>query len=262
MTVRALWRGVVRIGDARVPVRLYPAVADRSVSFRLLDRRYREPVRRALVHPASGAVVAYEDAQRGYLASTGELVVLGTEELAGLAPEPSRDVTVTRFVPPEAIELRWYDRPFYLGPDEDGEAYHALAAALARVGRVGVARWVMRDREYHGALRLHHGYPVLVALRSADEVLPLERFEAPSDDDLDAELVDLARRLVGTLAADLDHEAYVDDYREAVRELVAAKAAGSEGPGRRRAPAPASPDLTEALRRSLARGREEGGTRG
>src|SRR5690606_5602717 len=183
VTVRALWRGVVRIGDARVPVRLYPAVADRSVSFRLLDRRYREPVRRALVHPASGAVVAYEDAQRGYLASTGELVVLGTEELAGLAPEPSRDVTVTRFVPPEAIELRWYDRPFYLGPDEDGEAYHALAAALARVGRVGVARWVMRDREYHGALRLHHGYPVLVALRSADEVLPLERFEAPSDDD-------------------------------------------------------------------------------
>lgn len=261
MTVRALWRGVVRIGDARVPVRLYPAVADRSVSFRLLDRRDREPVRRALVHPASGAVVAYEDAQRGYLAPTGELVVLRAEELASLAPEPSRDVTVTRFIPAEAIELRWYDRPFYLGPDEDDEAYHALAAALSRVGRVGVAHWVMRDREYHGALRLHRGYPVLVALRSAGEVLPLERFEAPPGD-LDAELVDLARRLVGTLAADLDHEAYVDDDREAVRELVAAKAAGSEGPGRRRAPAPASPDLTEALRRSLAHGREEGGTRG
>src|SRR5690606_41402570 len=112
-----------------------------------------------------------------------------------------------------------------------------------------------------GAVRRRGGRPLVVALGSAGEVLPVERFEA-APGALDAEVVDLAGRLVGTLAADVDDEAYVDDDREAVRELVAAKAAGSEGPGRRRAPAPASPDLTEALRRSLARGREEGGTRG
>src|SRR5690606_22712598 len=148
----------------------------------------------------------YEDIQRGYVTPEGRIVSLDPSELDELEPEPSRDIEVLRFVPPDAIEHRWFERPYYLGPDGNADAYFALAAALARVERVGVARWVMRAKEYQGALRLHEGYPMLVTLKHAEEVLPLEEFEPRSEKDLDEKQLKMARQLIQMLADDFEPE--------------------------------------------------------
>lgn len=254
MPARAMWKGVVRIDDVATPVKLYAAVEDRTVRFRLLERRTQTPVSQKLVDPAADQVVAFEDTRRGFVTDEDELVMLEPDELEALEPEASRDIDVVQFVPPETIDHRWYVRPYYLGPDGDLARYTALAAALKAVGLEGVAHWTMRTKAYVGALRLHRGYPVLVVLRSVDEVVPLEQVERPAWKPLDDRQRKMARQLVEMLAAPFEPDAYRDDYRERVEELIAAKREGERPkPPKRRERRPVS-DLDQALERSLSAG--------
>ena len=226
MAARAMWKGVVRMGDVATPVKVYAAVEDRSVRFRLLERRTQTPVSQKLVDPVAGKVVAYEDTRRGFVTDDDELVLLEPDELEALEPEASRDIDVVQFVPPEAIDHRWYVRPYYLGPDGDLPRYTALAAALAAVAREGVAHWTMRNKAYVGALRLHRSYPVLVTLRTVDEVVPVEQVERPVWKPLDDRQLKMARQLLEMLEAPFEPDAYRDAYRERVEELIEAKRDG------------------------------------
>jgi DNA end-binding protein Ku len=101
--------------------------------------------------------------------------MLDDDELAELEPEASRDIEITSFVAADAITHQWYDRPYFLGPDGADENYFALAAALEE-GRQGVARWVMRNKEYVGALRAERWHLMLMTLRHAGEVVPAVRW--------------------------------------------------------------------------------------
>src|SRR5690554_4922940 len=116
MAARAMWKGVIGLGEG-VPVKLYSAVEDRDVHFRLLHESDRVPVRQQLVNPDTDEVVPYEDTRRGLATDDGELVVFEGDELDALEPEASRDIEVLAFLPHEEIDHRWYLRPYYLGPD-------------------------------------------------------------------------------------------------------------------------------------------------
>lgn len=254
MAARAMWKGVVRIGDVATPVKLYAAVEDRSVRFRLLERRSQTPVSQRMVDPVAGRVVPYEATRRGYVTDDDELVLLDPDELEALEPEASRDIDVVQFVPPETIDHRWYVRPYYLGPDGDLPRYTALAAALAKAAREGVAHWTMRKKAYVGALRLHRGYPVLVTLRSVDEVVPVEQVERPAWKPLDDRQLKMAHQLIEMLEGPFDADAYRDAHRERVEELIEAKRRGERPtPPKRRAKRPV-PDLDQALEQSLRAG--------
>lgn len=251
MSARAIWKGVIEFDDVSVPVKLYSAVENKGVSFRLLHREDGVPVRQALVNPKTKEVVEHADSERGFVTDKGELVTLDEKELEQLEPEPSRVIEISRFVPAGTIEYRWYQRPYYLGPDGDEDAYFTLTAALGRDEREGVAQWVMRDKEYVGALSLHYGYPMLVTLRYADEILPLEDLGPSAGPDLDDKQLKMARQLIEMLAADFEPENYEDEYRESVLELVDRKRRGATveavEPRKKKAPT----DLTAALEKSL-----------
>jgi DNA end-binding protein Ku len=223
---RAIWKGRIRFGGVDVPVKLYSAVQERGVHFRLLDASRKEPVKQQMVDPDTGDVVESDSIRRAFEAEAGELVLLDDEELAAAEPEPSRDIEVTRFVPPEEISHQWYDRPYFLGPDGDDDAYFALAAALRKERREGVVRWVMRKKDYAGALRPEGGYLMLITLRHADEVVPASALPAPAGRDLDERELGMARQLIAAMEDDLDIAAFRDEYRDRVLELVEAKAAG------------------------------------
>jgi DNA end-binding protein Ku len=246
-----MWKAVVRCGEVSVPVKLYAALEDQGIHFRMLNRADRQPVRQAMVHPDTGEVVPKEQIQKAFVGPQGERVLLAPEELDALTPEASRDIDVLTFVPAGAIDHRWYERPYYLGPDGGAGPWRALAAALEALALEGVARWVMRGRSYAGALRLHQGYPVLIAMRHADAVIPAAALQAPEGPALDAKELAMARQLVGMLAGTFDPAAYVDEYRDRVRDLVETKARGGHltlvKPRRRRS----SGDLGQALRASL-----------
>lgn len=227
MAARAIWKGRIRFGDVDVPVKLYSAIKSTGgVHFRLLHEKDLVPVKQEMVNPATGDVVAYEDVRRAYPTEDGRLVMLDEDELAELEPEASRDIEITRFVDPAVITHQWYDRPYYLGPDDSAADYFALAEALRSQQKEGVARWVMRNKEYVGALRLEDEHLMLMTLRHAGEVVPASALKAPGGRELDKREIQMAKQLVSALEGDLDLESYRDEYRERVLELVEAKASG------------------------------------
>ncbi|MGQ9427224.1 non-homologous end joining protein Ku [Gilvimarinus sp. F26214L] len=252
MAARAMWKAVLHVGDARIPVKLYSALQDRSVHFRLLHARDHAPVRQHMVNPETDEIVPYDNVRRGYVTPEGDLVMLSQDELDQLEPDASRDIEVLHFFPGSAIDHRWYRRPYYLGPDGSVGKYAALVRALEDSGREGLARWTMRKKAYVGALRLHQGYPMLMALRSAEEVISLESIETPSGAELDDRELNMAQQLIDMLAADFTPEEYTDEYRERVVELIQTKASGGKVATfrPRRKPAP-SEDLSKALQASL-----------
>jgi DNA end-binding protein Ku len=227
MAARAMWKGRVRFGDVDIPVKLYSAIKSTSgVHFRLLHEKDLEPVMQQMVNPHTGKVVEYEEVRRAFPTEDGDLVMLDDDELAELEPETSRDIEITRFVDPEIITHQWYDRPYYLGPDDSDPEYFALAEALRKQKKEGVARWVMRKKEYVGALRLEDEHLMLMTLRHAGEVVPASELKAPGGRALDKREIQMAKQLVSALEGDLELEAYHDEYRERVLELVEAKAEG------------------------------------
>lgn len=253
---RAMWKAVVRFGDVELPIKLYAAVeSGRGVHFRLLHAADGVPVRQEMVHADTEEPVDPDEIRKAAPTEDGRLVMLSDEELAAIEPKASREIEVLEFVDTERIDHRWYERPYYLGPDGDDRTYAAMAAALEKRGREGIARWVMRKKEYQGALRAQDGYLMLVTLRSAREVVTIEG--ATVSRQVDRKELAMAEQLVSALEDEFDPGAFRDEYRERVMELIEAKDSGKqvklETPKRRRA----GGDLSEALRRSLAAAKEK-----
>ena len=226
MAARAIWKGVLHIGALQVPVKLYSAVQDRTVHFRLLHKTDKQPVKQKLVSSGSGDAVEYSDVRKAYPLTRGRMVALEKEELEKLEPKDSRDIEVTRFVSPSEIDHRWYSRAYYLGPDGNQKAYFAAAAALEKKKKEGVARWTMRDKEYIGALRAEDGYLMLIVLRHADEIIAADALKPPGGRALQKREIEMAAQLVTALHGEFDPTQYRDEYRARVMELVEAKAAG------------------------------------
>ena len=257
MSARAIWKGKLLLGAHEVPVKMYSAVEDRAVHFRLLAGKDKAPVRQQIVRKDTGREVAREEQRKALALDDGRAVILQPDELESLLPPASRDIHMCRFVPASLLTDQWFDRPYFLGPDEDGEAaYFALSRALAEREVTGIARWVMRKKRYLGSLRVAGDYLLMITLRRAEQVLALPAVEpARSRTPSEAELK-LARQLVDAVSADFEPQAWRNDYRERLLALIAAKAGGGKvKPFKPRAPA-ASSDLEQALRASLAASRE------
>ena len=228
MAARAIWKGELKIGTSRIPVKLYSGVVDRTVHFHILDDKSLMRVKQHMVSPDSGDEVANEEIQKGYEIEPGKFVILTDEDLEGLEPKPSRDIEIAEFVPPEAVSQQWYERPYYLAPDGDEKAYFALAEALQNRNREGIAHWVMRNKPYVGALRAEGDYLLLVTLRNAEEVVSARDLPQPAGRAPTAKELAMAKQLVGLLEGEFNAADYKDEYRERVMQFIERKAKGKK----------------------------------
>ncbi|HEX6259245.1 MAG TPA: Ku protein [Woeseiaceae bacterium] len=222
-----MWKGEITVGRTRVPVKMYAAVEDQGVHFRLLHKTDKQPLKQHMVDPETDEEVESDEVRRGYVDEGGIVVMLDDEELDALKPEASRDIEITRFVPRAAVSHGWYDRPYWLGPDTHGKnAYFALAEALEAEDRQGIARWVMRGKEYVGALVAEDGYLMLITLRHAGEVVEVGELPKPSGRALDKKEIALAEQLVSALEGAWNPDEFRDEYREQLLDFVEKKAKG------------------------------------
>ena len=226
MAARAIWKGELKLGSTKVPVKLYSAVTDRSVRFHILDDKHLLRVKQHMVHPDNGDEVDNKEIQKGFEIEPGKFVIVTDEDLKSLEPKPSRDIEIMEFVPPEKISQQWYERPYYVGPDGDEKAYFALAEALEKRGREGIAHWVMRNKPYVGALRSQDGYLVLVTLRNANEVISAKDLPKPAGREPSKKELEMAKHLVSLLEGEFNPADFKDEYRERVLEFIARKAKG------------------------------------
>jgi DNA end-binding protein Ku len=226
MAARAMWKGSIKIGRTELPVKLYAAVQDQGVHFRLLHKTDKQPLKQMMINPETGDVVEYAEVRRGFVDDGGILVKLDDEELEELEPEPDRAIEVTRFVPRSALSHGWYDRPYWLAPEESKGSYYALSAALESEEKIGIARWVMRKKRYVGALVAEQGYLMLITLRHAGEVIEASELEAPAGRALDKKEMALAEQLISALEGPFVPEEFTDEYRERLLDFVKKKAKG------------------------------------
>lgn len=255
MAGRAMWKGVVNIGTLTVPVKLYSAVQDHTIHFRLLHKTDKQPVKQQLVSSETNEPVEYAEVKKAFPVTRGRLVLLEKEELEELHPKESRDIEITRFVNVGDIDHRWYERAYYLGPDNSAKAYFAAVSALERKKKEGVARWVMRDRAYVGSLRVEQGYLMLITLRHADEIIDASALTPPAGRPLQKREIEMAEQLLTALHGEFDPSEYHDEYRARVMDLVEQKAKGRKPKIAKFRPRAAKKDdqLDDVLAASLAK---------
>lgn len=248
-----MWKASLRLGGETLGVKLYSAATDQNVHFHLLNKKGHGRIRQRMAHPETGATVEASEVRRAIEVEPGTFVVVADVELAKFEPEPSREIRVERCVPRGSLDLRFYERPYWLGPDEGQSAnYFALVDALQSAEREGIAHWTLRKRRYTGALRAERGYLALIALRDSAELLPIAKLDAPSGKRIDARELELGRQLIAALAGELEPDAFREEYRERVLELVAAKRKGKRLPARAFKPQRVDDaELFETLRLSL-----------
>ncbi|MGI9577597.1 MAG: Ku protein, partial [Microthrixaceae bacterium] len=261
----AIWSGAISFGLINIPVKLYSGVSQRAVRFNQLDPSNMARVRNLRVNAETGEPVDTSELVKGYEVSKGQYVVVTDDELAALQPRATHTIDLEEFVELDDVDPVYFDGAFHVAPGPGAaKPYTLLVEALEESGRVAVARFVMRSKQYVALMRPVDGRLMLSMMVYADELNPAS--DIVEFDDLDSvELTDrereMAEQLIESLAGDFEPERYHDEYRDDLMGLINAKASGAtpalEGPE-----APSDDvvvDLMAALEKSVAEAREARG---
>jgi DNA end-binding protein Ku len=259
---RAIWSGSISFGLVNIPVKLFTAVSRKNVSFHQIDKNTGARIKQRRVSSVSGDEVAYEDIVKGYELPSGEYITIDDDELSALDPEAARTIDIEEFVDLADIDPIYYDSAYYLVPDATtAKPYKLLAEAMEESQKVGIARFVMRTKQYVAAVRPKDGKLLLSTMVYDDEVVRPEEiggFDVLEKVEVGEKEIAMAEQLIASLSTEFEPSKHRDTYREAVLELIERKAAGET----EILPAPAAPaaekviDLMAALEASVAAAKE------
>jgi DNA end-binding protein Ku len=252
---RPIWSGAISFGLVNVPVKLYSATSSKDVRFHQLDGKSKSRIKQKRVSVATGEEVPYEDIVKAYEIAPDNYVTIAPEELDALDPKATKTIDIEDFVDLDQIDPVYYERPYYLVPDKGGQkAYALLRNAMRETNKVGIARVVLRTKQYLAAIRPKDDALVMETMLFADEVNPLDELDLPGPDvDVTEREEKMARSLIDSLTTDFEPEKYHDEYRERVLALIEQKASGQEIVVEEAADeAPRVVDLMAALEASLA----------
>lgn len=264
---RPIWRGSLNFGLVTVPIQLYSATEDHTIHFRQLERGTGDRVRYRRVNERTGKEVEYDNIVKGYEVEDGQYIVIDPEELEEIAPGRSRTIDIESFVDMDDIDPIYFQKSYWLAPanEEFSRAYGLLIHAMRKTNRAGIARFVMRNREYVAAVRAtQDDVLALDTLLFAEDVRSPKQAlgsAAPKPTEPRGKEVDMATQLIESMSEDWDPERFHDTYTERVKQLIADK---QEGRAVTPAAEPEQPtkvvDLFEALSASV-QGRGGDGSR-
>ncbi len=259
---RAIWSGAISFGLVNVPVRMYSAVDVHDLRFNY-------------VHAKDGSRIGYEkyckleekpvpdgEIVKAFEYEEGEWVYMSDEDFEAAEAEGFKTVDIRDFVPYDEIDPIFFEKTYYLGPQEGAEKVYALLRrAMEESGLAAIAKYVMRDRQHLGCLRVRDGAIVLEKMYFADEIRPLDEI-APGDVKVDKRELEMAAQLVDRFAGAFEPEKYEDTYRDTLCEIIKAKRKGKEVHAEPAVEPEEPTDLMAALRASLdAAQRRRGGAR-
>ena len=258
---RSLWSGSISFGLVNIPIKLYPAVSKKGVSFNQIDSRTGSRVKMQRVSSADGSEVPYDKIVKGYELSPDHYVLIEPAELDALEPESTRTIEIEEFIDLVDIDPVYFDTPYLVAPVKAAEKpYALLAKAMEEQGKVAIARFVMRTKQYLGALRPKDGMLVLSTMVYADELSApddIKELQDVAGVDVSERELRMAGQLIDSLSAEFDPTRFRDEHRDRVLELIEQKAAGEEIV--LEAPAPPDSgkvvDLMAALEASVAEAR-------
>lgn len=230
MPPRSLWSGAISFGLVNVPVKMVTAVSQKDVRFNQLHAKDHSRIQQKRFCAEEGIEIPYEEIVKGYEVRPGQYVIIEPEELDGLDPEATHSIDILEFVELAQIDPVYFDKPYYLVPDRRAEKpYALLAQSLEKSGKVGIAKFVMRTKEYLAAVRATNGVLVISTLLYGDEVINPETLEVPGiETELSERELAMAEALIESLTEKFDPDRHEDTYREKVLDLIARKDEGQE----------------------------------
>jgi DNA end-binding protein Ku len=253
---RAIWKGSISFGLVNIPIVLYPATRREELKFRLLRESDLSPVNYKRVAEKDGKEVPWNQIVKGYEYEKGKYVILKDEDFQRVDLEATQTVDIQDFVEQEEIDPIFFYKPYYLEPQKGGDkAYALLRDALKDSGKVGIAKVVIKTREYLAGVKPEDGVLVLELMHFADELADPGKLHVPKKAEVGKREVNMAKSLIDSMSSKWNPEKYKDDYREALMEVIEEKveAGGKEIEEKpKKAPKPTKViDLVSVLQKSL-----------
>src|SRR5687768_214604 len=226
MPPRAIWSGSISFGLVNVPVRMYSAISETDLRFHLIHEPDGGRIGYQKICKEEGEPVPDEEIVKGFEFEEDEFVVLTDEDFDAAKTEGVKTIEISDFVPYEEIDPIFFEKTYYLGPQSGSEkVYSLLREAMERTELAGIAKFVMRDRQHLGCLRMREGTLTLEKMFFHDEVRPIDEI-APRKAKVAKSELEMATSLIAQFSGSFEPEKYEDTYREALCDVIRAKRKG------------------------------------
>ena len=257
--MRSFWTGAISFGLIYIPVKLYNASETNELSFNMLRRSDKSRIRYVRVSADTGEEVPNEEIVKGYEFSKGEYVVLEEDDFKKANVKKTQTVEIVTFVDASQVDYKLYEKPYYLEPIKGAaKAYALLRDALKRSGKVGVGRFVLRNRETLGVIKPEGDVIVLNQLRYAGEIRPPDELTLPGEGQVAEKELDMAVSLIDTLSGEWRPEEFHDTYTKDLERIIQAKIDGREPEAEAEVPIPIEvTDLFAKLSQSLEQAKQQ-----
>lgn len=251
--MHTMWKGAISFGLVNIPIRMFASTENKDIKFRYLHKKCRTPIKYMKTCPTCQTEVGPDELVKGYEYEPGRFVLIEEEDLNALKPELKKSIEILDFVNLAEIDPIYFDKSYYLSPQETGEkAYHLLRQAMNDTGKIGIAKITIRDKQSLAALRVYRNLLVMETIFYPDEVRPVEQVPGiPERVALQDKELEMAVQLISNLAASFEPGKYTDDYREALKMLINKKIEGEEIEIPAEAPERNIIDLMQALQASI-----------
>lgn len=261
MSMHTMWKGSISFGLVNIPIKLHTATEDKDIKLRTLHKKCHSPVKYEKVCSVCEEELQPDDIVKAYEYTKGKYVVLEDEELESLRKEnEEKAVEIMDFVKMEEIDPIYYNRSYYMSPNEGGgKAYSLLRKALKESQKVGLAKIIIRAKEQLAIVRVYENTLVMETIHFPDEVRSSADVPSvPAEDKVTDKELDTAIMLIDQLTTEFNPEKYTDDYRTALLELIESKRTGQETvTAKEKEPVTNVTDLMAALQASIDRTKPE-----
>ena len=255
---RSLWSGSISFGLVNVPVRLYSAVQEHKLRFHFVHEKDNSPIGYQKICKKEEKPVPDDEIVKAFEYTKGEYVFMEDEDFEAAKVEGYKTIDIVDFVPYEDIDPIFFAHTYYVGPDRGAEkVYSLLVKAMEKSELTGIAKFVMRDKQHLGALRIRDGVITLEQLHFADEIRPIDEIRA-SRTRVSQEELQMAERLIESFTTDWKPEKYKDTYRDELCAIIKAKRKGKDIHAAAEVEEERPTDLMTALRESIERSKGGG----
>jgi DNA end-binding protein Ku len=225
--MRAMWKGSISFGLVNIPVAMYTGSQQKEISFVLLHKKDLSEIRYAKICKTEDKEIPWEEIVKGYEYEKGDFVVMQDSDFEKANLKKTKTIEIISFVDEDEIDTVYYVKPYYLEPDKQGgKAYGLLRDALKKSKKLGLARYVLRNKEHLAVVKPYENMIILNELRYETELLKAEDLNIPDEAKQNPKEMDMAIKLIDHLTVKFDPKKYKDTYTEEIKQIIKQKAKG------------------------------------
>lgn len=229
--MHTMWKGSISFGMVNIPIKMFAATEDKDIKFRYLHKDCNTPIKYQKICPSCNKEIGPDEIIKGYEYEAGHFVILTDEDFKSIEKDDSnKSLEIVDFVDLKEIDPIYFDKSYYLSPQETGEkAYSLLRKAMTDSGKIAIATLRLRNKQSLAALRVSNNVLLVETIFYPDEVREVK--EVPNINEelkVDEKQLKIATQLIDSLSATFDPEKYKDSYREEIKELIQKKIQGKE----------------------------------